>query len=722
MASVHKLFGKACDHYRAGRLGEAEGLYRQVIALDRRHLDSLHLLGLLAYQGGRLDEAAGLLERALAVQPKRPDILVHLGATLQAAGRLAEAAAALERAIVLDPNSAEAHNTLGVVRKDEGHLEAAASHYRRAIALKADSAEAHNNLAVVLHLQGRFENAEAGYRRALALRPDWAEAHTNLGRALQQQDRIAEAIERYRRALALKPGDPEALNNFGTACADRDETGEAVRLFHEVLRVRPDHAEALYNLARLHHRQGQLAAADDCAARALAARPDYADALNILGTIRLDQGRPEEAIACYRRALDATRDFGALAHSNIIFAENFRFGTDTAHQQRERADWQAGHGQGPLLPAVVPVPAAGRRLRVGYVSASFRHQAATYAFAPLLLNHDRSRFEVVCYSDTRQEDDLTRRLREAVDDWRDCYRLHDDQLAALVREDRIDILVDCVGHMKGNRLLVFARKPAPLQITAWGEPTGTGLAAMDCLLADPVLVPAAERPLFAERVVDLPCFLTAWSPEPLPDPEAPDAAGPVRFGSFNRVAKLTDATLALWARLLAAQPAASLTLKDSGLSHPEQQEALLARFAAVGGDVTRVVLRGGSSREAHFEAYRGIDVALDPLPHGGGMTTLDALAMGTPVLTLRGAAPSSRLAAAVLSSRGLEDWIAADADDYLARAAAMAADLPALRTGRRALRDRLAASPAGDPVAYTQAVEGAYLEEWRRICGAGNAG
>ncbi len=712
MASAHKLFAKACEFYKAGRLDEAEALYRKVIAVDRKHFDSLYLLGLLSYQLGRHEAAAEMLGRALALQGERADVQMHLGVVLHALGRLEAAAARLERALALKPDDAEAHNNLEVVLKDQGQLERALCCYQRALALKFDYAEAHNNLGVVLHTLGRFDEAVTGYRRALALRPDWPEALTNLGRALQEQGKPAEAIERYRQALGLRPDDPEVLNNLGLALADQEKAAEAIERFRQVLRLRPDHPEALYNLGNSLQRQGGLTEAIACYQQALRVRPDYPDALNNLGNTRLDQSDPAEATACFRRALALKPDF-TVAHSNILFAQNFMPGTSTAEQQRERAAWNAAHTQGLAgEPPPVRACAAGRRLRIGYVSPYFRHQAATYAFAPLVLHHDRERFEVVCYADGGREDDLTLRLRAAAETWRPTARLTDDQLAALVREDGIDILVDCVGHMKGNRLLMFARRPAPVQITAWGEPTGTGLAAMDYLFADPVLVPAAERPLFAETVIDLPCFLSYWTPEPLPEPGEPPAlaGGGVRFGSFNRVAKLTDATLALWAQVLAAVPGSVLLLKDGTLSEPEQQAALRGRWSALGGENGRLELRGGSSRQAHFEAYREIDLALDPLPHGGGMTTLDALWMGVPVVTLLGAAPSSRLAAAVLSALALGDWIAASPEDYLALAARLAADLCGLRTARATLRQRMQASPVGDAQRYARAVEARYLE------------
>jgi predicted O-linked N-acetylglucosamine transferase (SPINDLY family) len=322
-------------------------------------------------------------------------------------------------------------------------------------------------------------------------------------------------------------------------------------------------------------------------------------------------------------------------------------------------------------------------------------------------------------------------LRAGVEHWRDTRRLSDDALAELIRQDSIDILVDVVGHMSGHRLLVFARKPAPIQVTAWGEPTGTGLAAMDYLLADPVLVPERERALLAERVFDLPGVLGYWTPDPLPEPAGLPALarGYVTFGSFNRAAKIQDPVLRRWAAILRALPSARLVIKGyQDLADGRERDRIMAVLdqegigprigpgIASGIAAERVTLRDRSGRMGHFADYQAIDIALDPFPHGGGMTTLDALWMGVPVVTFAGRTISSRLAAASLTALALEDFIAPDLEAYVALAVAKAADLPALARLRATLRARMAGAAIGDPKRYAQAVEAAYREIWRRWC------
>ena len=455
--------------------------------------------------------------------------------------------------------------------------------------------------------------------------------------------------------------------------------------------------------------------------KAIAIKPDFVEALNNRGNALRDLGQPQLAIKSYRQAL-AIRP-SPTHHSDLIFTLNFDLMASAATRHAERARWNELYAK-KFSSLILPhknVPDPGRRLRVGYVSRHFRSQAATYAFGGVLLYHDAAAFEVVCYSDTLYEDEITARLRARADRWHDTIELSDDEFADLVRNDGIDILVDCVGHMSGHRLLVFARKPAPIQVTAWGEPTGTGLDTMDYLLADPVLVPTRERALLAEQVFDLPNFLSYWAPDPLPDPSPLPAIvnGYVTFGSFSRLEKLQEPVLRSWAAILRGVPQSQLIIKgDQQLSETGRGRRLLDVFHDHGVAPERVTLLNPTDRVNHFRAYQKIDIALDPFPHGGGMTTLNSLWMGVPVVTWSGRTISSRLAAASLTALGLTDFIAFDLEKCVSLAVAKASELDALARLRADLRQKLAESAVGDPTRYTCAVEAAYREMWRRWCAA----
>ena len=757
-ARVHNVLGMALS--RLGRLAEALASFDAAIVQQPDFADAHGNRAGVLSELGRSAEALASYDRAVALAPDSPQDWCNRGATLQELGRGTEAIASYDRALALWPDFAAAHFNRGNALALSGNYDAAIAGYERVLALEPRNTAALNgrgsvlrkltrpmealasfqaalaiapdhvgallNCGSLLHGLARHDEALACCDKVLAAQPDHVEALYNRGITLGEQKRFEQALASYDRVLAIKPDYVEALYNRGNAAYALDRFDEALASYDRVLAMRPQHLDALYGrgnaLLRLDRPAAALAGFDALLARA----PDHADALDSRGAALLELGRCKEAVASLRRALTLAPD--PSRHTGLIFTLNFDPDLTAADLQAERARWSETHAR-PFAARIGPHPNnrnPARRLRVGYVSAHFRRQAGTFAFGGVLLAHSAAECEVVCYSDTANADDVTARLRARADRWHDTAALSDDALAELIRADGIDILVDLVGHMSGSRLLVFARKPAPIQVSAWGEPTGTGLATMDYLLADPVLVPAAERALLAEQVADLPNFLGYWTPDALPEPSALPAIanGYVTLGSFNRLAKIGDPVLRRWAAILRALPRARLVVKADQLLGDDSRRARIdAVLGAEGIGAERVTLLSCDGRAGHFAAYRGIDLALDPFPHGGGMTTLDALWMGVPVITCPGKTISSRLAAASLSALGLAGCIAADPDAYVALAIAKAGDLDALARLRASLRGRVAASVVGDPQRYARAVEAAYRDMWRRWCaGAGNAG
>ena len=332
----------------------------------------------------------------------------------------------------------------------------------------------------------------------------------------------------------------------------------------------------------------------------------------------------------------------------------------------------------------------------------------------MLRRHDKTRFQVVCYSGVKVEDELTQEFRQHADKWRSVSDLTDEALAEQIRADGIDILVDLSGHTGGNRLLVFARKPAPIQVSAWGSATGTGLPAIDYLFSDPVAIPAAVRPLFAETVVDLPCLGPFEAPAYIPSvAELPALArGVVTFGCLNRLGKVSQTALELWARILRAAPGSRLLLKDAALDNPAVQARVKDTLAGQGIGPERIELRGGSPRRDHLAAHNDVDIALDPFPHNGGMSTWESIWMGVPVVAKLGNGVASRISGAILHAVGLAGWVAGGDDEYVALAVKQASDLQALAQLRSGLRERVEATPAGNLDEYTRAAEAAYRKMW----------
>ena len=565
--------------------------------------------------------------------------------------------------------------------------------------------------------KAQYREALKCYEKILTIAPENLDAINNCGNCLLLLGRFEPAIIHYDTILAAKPNDIRARNNRASALKRLKRFNEALADYDYILKVDSNYVDALYNRGNALANLLRAKEALESYRGALVRGPDDPAVHVAIANVLLELQHPREAVESFRRAL-ALKPDDPVVHSDLIFAMNFDPNATTASLQAERAAWalRCDHLRIGVKHSNEPQPE--RKLRIGYVSSHFRHQAATYAFGGAIIHHDPEKFEVICYSDTAQEDDLTLQLRAHVDKWHHTTDLSDDQLASLIRADCIDILVDLVGHMKGHRLLVFARKPAPIQVTAWGEPTGTGLKAIDYIFSDPVVIPIAERALLAEQVVDLPNFLGFWSPEPLPEPLPLPALtkGYVTFGSFNRLAKVLPAVLQCWAAILRALPESRLVLKDRLLEPASQQVPILDALASEGIAAERVTFLDQGTRASHFAAYHDIDIALDPFPHSGGMTTLDALWMGVPVVTCPGRTISSRLTAASMMAVGLNDYIASDFKGYVELGIAKARNVSTLAELRSILRHRIANTDFGNPNRYTRAVEAQYRSMWQRWC------
>jgi len=433
-----------------------------------------------------------------------------------------------------------------------------------------------------------------------------------------------------------------------------------------------------------------------------------------------ETNRLSEGIASLDKALEIRSDL-VEAISFRIYALDFASDASVEDQQEARRLWWQTFG------SQVAEQAKGRhnnsrdterRLRIGYVSADFRAHSAALCFRPILLNHDKTQFEITCYYSSKQEDGYTKEFKGAADRWCDASQLSRPEFAERVVSDQIDILVDLSGHSAGNRLAVFACKPAPIQVTAWGHGTGTGLPTMDYMFSDPVTCPHNVRHLFAEKIVDLPCAITI---EPIPalvqlsDPPVL-SNGYVTFGAFNRVTKMTDEVVALWARILHAVPQSRIMLKHHAFVSPVTQSEMLEKFTSHGIAADRVIIRGLTARAEHLATFKDVDISLDPFPHNGGISTFESLQLGVPAVAMLGKAPASRVAGAILSAVGLPDWIAQDADGYLECAVKFAAMPDLLKTLRHQIPATLSSSPIGNNVLYTRAVEAAYRKMWVDYC------
>ena len=751
--SIQSVLDAGVRCHDAGNLQQAEQLYRQVLAADPQHAKATYLLGLMALQVGKYELAVRILSTAIRLDGAQPTFHCKLGDAYRGLARLPEAEASYRQSLRMNGNNPEAHNNLGTVLQAQGNLPAALECYRRAIQLNGAYAEPHHNLGCALQQQGELAASAAEFAEAARIRPGFFEAELALASMWLAQGKSDEALARFeelarqhpdsaqlhcargagyqaagdyksaladfRRAIELAPNFAEAHYNVGSTLRYLDQDFEAIAAYERATRINPRMAAAWSNLANTWLGLVRPDEAADAARRAIALQPRLSRALGNLATALQMQGDMDGAIEAFRRSVECNLS-DAGNHSNLLYTLNFHPGYDQDRVFAEHRAWATRHAE-PLTAAAVPHTLdrnPERRLRIGYVSAHFRHHAVAFFSEPLLAAHDREQFEVFCYSDLRRSDEATARFQARADGWRDTTQLSHDQLAELVRQDQVDILVDLAGHIGENRLPMFARKPAPVQVTYLGYQNTTGMAAMDYRLtdahADP---PGATDRWYTERLVRLPRCFFCFAPPASSPPVGPlpaEKSGYITFASLNHIHKLRPENFRAWARVLARVPGSRLRVLAYAPGTLERN--VRSWMAAEGVDPSRVEVVNKRPRYDYLQMHNEIDVALDTFPFNGHTTVCDALWMGVPSIMLEGDRYASRFGGSTLLGLGLGELIARSVDEYVELAVRLATDRQRLAELRGTLRERLLGSPLVDGPRFAREVEAAYRQMWRTWC------
>jgi protein O-GlcNAc transferase len=664
--SLRQLFELARQHHQAGRLTEAEKTYRQILQAHPTHADSMHALGLIAHQVGRHELAIDLIRRAIALNPS-PEYYNNLGVILTEQGQPESAIAELNLAIRIKPGYANAYYNLGNALRDSRQFEPAAAAYQNAIHHQPDNIFAYNNLASVLASLNRLDESVAAFKKSIQIAPQRAQTHANLGSILYLQQRPDEALDCYQQALKLNPQDTKTLF--------------------------------------------------------------------LMVNIYKDQGLPRQAVDCLRRALEIDPDNRAIA-DDLCYTIQFQPDYSAQDIRHDLAAWNRRHAD-PLAKFIQPHANdrnPDRRLRIGYVCPYFRDHALSFFIIPLLAHHNQSLtpstqgegaetsplFEIFCYSDVTEPDAITEKTRNSAHHWRDISNLSDQESADLIRADRIDILVDQAMHLSGNRLRMFALKPAPVQATWVAYPGSTGMKTMDYRLTDPYLDPPHQQhEVYAETSYWLPetfwCYDSGKSDPPVNALPAP-TTGHFTFGSLNDFLKINSGVLKLWGRVLRAVPNSRMLILCGPGNHRQRALDLLAV------ESHRIEFVEKCPRDQYLKKYNEIDLGLDPFPYNGHTTSLDAIWMGVPTVTLIGQTIVGRAGWSLLSNINLPELAARNEDEYVRIATDWSANLPRLAAIRAGLRDRMVASPLGNAAHFARNMESAYRQMWRRWCAAPDAG
>jgi protein O-GlcNAc transferase len=721
MMAIPDLIQSAMASFRDGDTAQAAATCRAIIDVDPAHPEANHLLGVLCLLDGDPVAAESLIRVSLA-GAEHEETEADLGLALKAQARHAEAEAAFRRALALNPDLTIAHLNLARVLEQQDHLEAAAKAFEDAIRLNPHAAQYHFELGKLYSRMNHPAEAREHFEHAVQIDPQWAEAHNSLGIAQIEFDERTLAEQSFRRAVELKPTLVVALVSLANVLKDTERAAEAEAFYRRALELDPHADNAAYNFTDVLLKLDRPDEAEAFSRQTLASNPRSVMNHFTLGNILMGRniGNIGEALDCYRRAIEI--DPGCeVAHSNLAFALIFH--TDDGYELLRERQRYAAQFDAPFLSQPAPHydndRARGRRLRVGYVSPDFRDHCQSMFMLPLLRHHDHEVVEVFCYASIKEPDSVTKELAQFADVWRDVHKLSDEQLAQLVREDRIDVLMDLTMHMSTGRRQLFARRPAPVQIAWLAYPGTTGTAAIGYRLTDPWLDPRETRHLddrYSEKSLRLPD--TFWCYESLVkdvDVSPPPVLrnGYITFGCLNNPCKLTDRTFALWAQTMLRVDQSRLML----LAAPGGvRDRISEKFAALGIDPARIAFTGYRPRGEYLRAYGEIDIVLDIFPYNGHTTSLDALWMGVPVVSLTGTSPGSRAGYSLLSNLGLQELASGTEEGFIRAAIDLASDIPRLTALRGDLRPRMERSPLMDGARFARGVEDAYREAWREWC------
>lgn len=709
----------------------SEGEHDKAPASNRSRRLQLLAEGIACLNAKQFERAQLLADQAAAMDARDPDAWHLMGVALAGQGHHARAADAIARAIALNPASAQFHANLGNTQFRQAEYAKAIESYCQAIELDssleptrkllAKACERQLDLGIEHHRANRFAEAGACYETVLRGQPKRADALHLLGMIAYERRDYATATALLTKAIELKPSVPAFRASMGTVERAQGHHAQALEAYEAALQLKPDSALNLYYVGLCHYALRHYSAAQQAVTRSIALDGKVAASHNLLGQIHRNLGRTSEAIESFRRGLELEPG-NAVLHSNLLFSLNYLHNASPASVFDEHVKWSVQHGRGEHAHTVPHSHnlEMGRVLRVGYVSADLRSHSVSYFLEPVLEARDRNALRVTCYSNRAGRDATTSRLRALSDEWRFIDGMNDDDALALIRKDEIDILVDLSGHTGRNRMRLFARRAAPIQVTYIGYPNTTGLTAMDYRLTDAWADPVGlTDKLYTETLVRLDggylCYRPPEDGPPVGEPPV-QTSKRVTFGSFNNLAKVNPALIARWAAILNGVAGSRLMLKTKPLADEGARNLVLEAFAQNGIGPDRLVLSGWTDDTAgHLARYSDVDIALDTFPYHGTTTTCEALWMGVPVITCAGEIHASRVGVSLLSGIGLGELVASSMEDYVETAISLAHDVPRLSRLRAALRAQMATSAITDKARIAREVESAYRAMWVRF-------
>ena len=691
-------------------------------SINHPQAQNLLQLAIKAHQSGKLLQASKRCQEILAKQPDHMDAWLVLGNIYRQQGKLEQAISAYQKLIQLQPSQVHLMNNLGVLYIQQGQPSKAIATFQQIIKLQPDYAQAHGNLGQLYREQDQLAAAEKHLQQAIELKPDYPEAFYNLGNLYKTQDKTQQAIAAYQQAIKIKPDYSSAYNNLGAVYHHQGNLTQAYDCYQQAIELQPNYGLAYFNLGNVYRDQGKFALALQAYHRVIEIQPDYSNAFANLGNLYRDCGQIDQSLQYFSQVRQFEPDH-SVCRQNFLYYLHYSSQYSPEQIYQEHKCW-AKYQQNVL--SKYRQPHANQRnpekkIRLGYISGDFRTHSVAYFLEPILTHHNRQQFTICCYANNPCNDGTTDRFKQLADIWHDINRLDDERVADLVREDEIDILVDLSGYTGGNRLMVLAIQPAPVQVTYLGYPDTTGLDTVNYRFTDAWADPLGKTEQWhSEQLIRLPQgFLCYLPPTPTPEVNALPSRekGYITFGSFNNLAKISDRTISCWAKILHAVPQSRLFLKTKPLQDRDICDRIYRSFEQEGINRDRLTLLGWTATtEDHFRLYHQVDLALDTYPYHGTTTTCEAMWMGVPVITLAGQTHVSRVGVSLLSAVGLTGLIASSEEEYIGKAVDLANETAKLSQLRQNIRIQMQSSPLTDGEAIAQSLESAYRQMWRDWC------
>lgn len=731
-----------------GEVEEAMQCYRKSLKLRPNFGIAYFNLGRILQDRGNLVEAEGAYKKALKTLKKFPPVYTSLGNIAKSLGKIDEAVSYHQQSVKIDSRYAEGYYNLANIFREGKAYEAAIKSYLLSLKMRADFPEAWFGLSIAYQLSNNLLGAEGALNLALNYNPKFTDAYLSLAVLKQSQGKYSDAETVLNRGLKEQPNNYKLLNLLGLLYKLQRKADLAEQVVRDLLQHYPEDGVTYCNLGTLYNDLGnyeeaiayleksialatekssgylelahnnlayglvqlqRLSQAIDHCQKALEINPKNILAHLNLGWAFHAQGKIEEAIESFEKIIEIAPDYHG-GYSNRLHSLNY----DPRQSAETIADAHFTWGKRCQFEALIPKKhAQNPKIRIGYLAPYFNHSVVADLLEPILLNHNQDEFEIFCYSNLFLRDNVKNNLAQLPYHWRDVYHSNDQQGAELINSDELDILVDLAGHLPHNRLPLLARKPAPIQISYLGYPSTTGLEAIDYYLTDGFADPIGlTESYYREELLRLPhSFLTFQPPEnspPVTDLPARENKK-ITFGSCNPAPSFTPKAIALWSGILKSLPDSRIVLKSPSFTDRPTCDRYLTIFAHCGIDSRRVqLLDSKSDRRENWEFYSTIDIALDPFPYNGTISTCEAMWMGVPVITLAGNTHASRTGVSLLTTVGLTEFIAQDIKEYLRKALALAQNLDRLSQLRANLRQQMTSSPLCDVVAHTQAIEAVY--------------